>query len=161
MIMIDLEGTLSDHTDRLAILMAATKDDVRHRPSWKDYYKGLIHDEPRPHMMELVQEWIENDFRPLVYSTRFVNKYNHEEEWLKIHGLWGKVDLIQRHPTQTKIVGPDLVVQWVKEKRPEIIVDDRDEVRDKVRAIGIPGLLVYGPAAFLPASGDSHGHSLR
>jgi len=158
MIMIDLEGTLSDHTARLATLMDKTKDDVRHRPSWKEYYKGLIHDEPRPHMMELVQEWIENDFRPLVYSTRFVNKYNHEVEWLKINELWGKVDLIQRHPTQTKIKGPDLVVQWVKEKRPEIIVDDRKEVRDKIRALGMQ-TLVYGPDAFL--GGDFDGHSLR
>ncbi|HUW44345.1 MAG TPA: hypothetical protein VMW50_00990 [Dehalococcoidia bacterium] len=159
--MIDLEGTLSDHTARLATLLNATKDDVRHRPSWKEYYKGLIYDEPRPHMMELVQEWIENDFRPLVYSTRFVNKYNHEEEWLKIHSLFGKVDLIQRHPTQTQIKGPDLVVQWVKEYRPEIIVDDRDEVRDKIRGIGLPGLLIYGPNAFLPDEGNAHGHSLR
>ena len=149
MIMVDLEGTLSDHTVRLAKLQANTKTDIRHRPSWKEYYKGLIDDEPRLHIMDLMNDWIENEFRPLVYSTRFVNKYNHEEQWLRKHELFEKVDLIQRLPTQTKIKGPDLVAQWVNQYRPEIVVDDREDVRDKIRGL-VPGMIVYGPDAFLP-----------
>ena len=80
MIMVDLEGTLSDHTVRLAKLQANTQTDIRHRPSWKEYYKGLIDDAPRQHILDLMNDWIENDLRPLVYSTRFINKYNHEEQ---------------------------------------------------------------------------------
>jgi len=158
--MVDLEGTLTDHTTRLAILQANTKTDVRHRPSWKEYYKGLIEDKPRQHILDLMHEWIENEICPLVYSTRFINKYNHEEQWLRAHDLWGKVDLIQRLPTQTKIKGPDLVVQWVKKYRPEIVIDDRDDVRNKLRGL-VPGMKVYGPDAFLKPEGESHGHSLR
>jgi hypothetical protein len=160
MILVDLEGTLTDHTARLAILLANTKTDVRHRPSWKEYYKGLIDDKPRQHILDLVQDWIDNEFRPLIYSTRFINKYNHEEQWLREHNLWGWVDLIQRLPTQTKIKGPDLVVKWVKQYRPEIVIDDRDDVRDKIRGL-VPGMKVYGPDAFFKPEGDSHGHPLR
>jgi len=74
--------------------------------------------------------------------------------------LWGKVDLIQRLPTQTTIKGPDLVVQWVKKYRPEIVIDDRDDVRNKIRGI-VPGMKVYDPDAFLKPEGESHGHPLR
>ena len=48
----------------------------------------------------------------------------------------------------TKIKGPDLVVQWVLEYDPIILIDDRDEVRELVRAL--PGATVaYDHKAFL------------
>lgn len=147
-VMVDLEGTLSDHTDRLATLQAATEADPKNRDAWKIYYRGLIDDEPRPGIMEVVREWIELGIRPLVYSTRFINKYNHEEEWLRGHELWEHVDLIQRLPEQTRIPGPQLVVQWVKEFQPTIIVDDREEVRDQCSGILPGGLTIYSPEEF-------------
>ena len=53
-----------------------------------------------------------------------------------------------------------MVVQWVKKDRPEIVIDDRDDVRDKLRGL-VPGMMVYGPDAFLKPEGDSHENSLR
>ena len=146
-IMVDLEGTLSDHQDRLRVLQAATEADPRDREAWKIYYKGLPDDEPRHAVMLTVRDWIREGLRPLIYSTRFINKYNHEEEWLRGYELWEHVDLIQRLPTETRIKGPDLVVQWVKTFRPEVIIDDREEVRDKCRGL-VPGMVIYGPDDF-------------
>lgn len=148
MIMVDLEGTLSNHEDRLATLLEnQEKYRKRDRTAWKTYYAGLIDDPPRTHIMELVREYISDDIRPLIYSTRFVNKYKHEEEWLRLHGLWDHVDLLQREPHMTKIKGPDLVVQWVLEYDPILLIDDREEVRELVRAL--PGATVaYDHKAF-------------
>ncbi len=149
MIMVDLEGTLSDHEERLATLLEhEDKYKKRDRTHWKTYYAGLINDQPRPHIMALVREYINDDIRPLIYSTRFINKYKHEEEWLKLHGLWESVDLLQREPHQTKIKGPELVVQWVRQYEPVLIIDDRDEVREAVRALNLP-TVAYAPNAFL------------
>ena len=163
MIMIDLEGTLTDHSRRLATLLEnEEKYKKRDRTAWKEYYKGLIDDPPRPHIMDLVHEWISEDLRPIVYSTRFVNKYNHEEQWLRRHDLFDKVELLLRPSHETKIKGPELILKWVKEREPEIVVDDRDEVRDLLRG-SLPRMMVYHPNAFLDtnAGGDFHGHSLR
>ncbi len=152
--MIDLEGTLSDHSGRLATLLAnEEKYKKRDRTAWKTYYAGLIDDPPRPHIMSLVREYIEEDIRPLIYSTRFINKYKHEEAWLKLHGLWDQVDLLQREPHMTKIKGPDLVVQWVRQHDPLFIVDDRDEVRELVTALPL-NCVAYAPNAFLNLEGD-------
>lgn len=149
MIMVDLEGTLSDHSDRLATLLEhEDKYKKRDRTHWKKYYAGLINDPPRTHIMALVREYIAEDIRPLIYSTRFINKYNHEEEWLRLHGLWDDVDLLQRESHMTTIKGPDLVVQWVRQYEPIFIVDDREEVRDLVRAMQSP-CVAYAPEAFL------------
>jgi hypothetical protein len=154
MIMVDLEGTLSDHSIRLATLLEnEEKYKKRDRTAWKEYYKGLIDDPPRKHIMELVREYIAEDIRPLIYSTRFVNKYKHEEEWLKLHGLWDEVDLLQREPHMTKIKGPDLVLQWVRQYDPIFIVDDREEVRELVRGLGT-ACVAYGPNAFLNLEGE-------
>lgn len=148
MIMVDLEGTLSDHEDRLATLLEnEEKYKKRDRTAWKTYYAGLINDQPRPHILALVREYISDDIRPLIYSTRFINKYNQEEEWLKLHGLWKDVDLLQRQPHQTKIKGPELVVQWVRQYEPVLIIDDRDEVREAVRALQLP-TIAYDHKAF-------------
>lgn len=144
LILIDLEGTLSDHTDRLAILQATTKDDPRHRTAWKEYYKGLIEDEPRPHMMAWLRKWIQDGHRPVIYSTRFINKYNHEAEWLRGQGVSEHVDLVQRQPTQTKTLGPQLVAHWAGIFQPDILIDDREEVRDAVRRI-VPKTVISGP----------------
>ena len=149
MILVDLEGTLSDHTERLRVLTTnKQKYKGRDPDAWKTYYMGLIDDEPRPHIMELVREWIEEGLSPLVYSTRFINKYNQEEAWLKKHGLWKDVELIQRLPTETKIKGPDLVLQWVRRYEPDIVIDDRDEVRELIRNV-MRHTTVYHPNAFL------------
>jgi len=129
-ILVDLEGTLTDHTDRLRVLQATTQMDPRDRTAWKTYYQGLINDEPREGVMIAVRNWISKGDRPLIYSTRFVNKHNQEEEWLRGHELWEHVDLIQRLPQEPKIKGPDLVCQWVWKYKPTIIVDDRKEVHE-------------------------------
>ena len=147
--MVDLEGTLSDHTDRLATLLENEEKYLkRDRTAWKTYYAGLIDDPPRTHIMELVREYISEDIRPLIYSTRFVNKYKQEEEWLKRHELWDEVDLLQREPHMTKIKGPDLVAQWVRQYTPLLIVDDREEVRELVRAMQTE-CVAYAPEAFI------------
>lgn len=149
MIMVDLEGTLSDHSERLATLLEnEEKYQKRDRTAWKTYYAGLIDDPPRSHIMALVRDYIADDIRPLIYSTRFINKYKHEEQWLKLHGLWDEVDLLQREPHMTKIKGPDLVVQWVRQYEPVFIIDDRTEVRRKVRALNTP-TIAYDHKAFL------------
>jgi hypothetical protein len=161
MIMIDLEGTLSDHSARLATLLAnEEKYKGRDRESWKKYYKGLLQDPPRGHIMDLVHEYIDSGIRPIIYSTRFVNKYNHERQWLEAHDLFEKVELIQRQPHQTKIKGPDLVVQWVRHYDPAIVVDDREEVRDKIRELH-RGIMAYSPNAFLQIEGESDEHPLQ
>lgn len=149
MIMVDLEGTLSDHSIRLATLLENEEQyKKRDRTAWKEYYKGLINDPPRPHIIDLVREYIAEDIRPLIYSTRFINKYKHEEEWLRLHGLWDSVDLLQREPHQTTIKGPDLVCQWVREHEPVFVIDDREEVRELVREMMTP-TIAYAPEAFL------------
>ncbi len=129
-IMVDLEGTLSDNEDRLRVLQATTQMDPRDRTAWKTYYQGLIDDEPREAVMWAVRHWIREGTRPLIYSTRFINKYNQEEGWLRGHELWEHVDLIQRPVREHQIKGPDLVCQWVQEYKPTIIVDDRKEVHE-------------------------------
>lgn len=149
-VMVDLEGTLSDHTDRLRVLQATTQKDPRDRDAWKTYYQGLIGDEPRENVMIAMREWIRIDIRPLVYSTRYINKYNQEEEWLRGHELWEHVDLIQRIPGVAHdggIKGPDLVCQWVWRFKPNVLVDDREEVRDIVRSQH-PQVAVMGPEDF-------------
>lgn len=148
MILVDFEGVLSDHTDRLALLQSRTQTKIRDRTAWKDYYKAIMEDQPRTHIMDLVHDWLAADIRPTIYSTRFMTKYNYEEQWLRKYELSGHVDLIQRLPHQTKIKGPDLVLQWVREHQPEIVIDDRVEVRDKLRGL-YAGMMVYGPDAFL------------
>ena len=159
--MIDLEGTLSDHTDRLATLQANQDKYLNRDPTaWKTYYKGLIEDKPRPHIMDLTRDYIEEGTRPLVYSTRFVNKYNHEEQWLRMHDLWKYVDLIQRLKTETKIKGPDLVLQWVRRYDPDVVIDDRDDVRELIRS-AVRTVVVYGPNAFLKIEGQPDEHPLR
>lgn len=147
-IMVDLEGTLSDHTARLARLRAAIADNPRDREAWKAYYKGLPDDEPRHEVMAFVKDHIRRGERPLIYSTRFINKYNHEEEWLRGHELWEHVDLVQRLPTQSRIPGPSLVADWAKQFKPEILIDDRDEVRDAVRGL-VQGMTFLMPKDFV------------
>ncbi len=145
--MVDLEGTLSDHTDRLAILLATTAADPRNRDAWKTYYKGLPDDLPRPQVLLMVKEWIRQGEYVLVYSTRFKNKYNHEEEWLRGHELFNAVRLRQRDQWETAIEGPQLVAEWAVRDKPTILVDDREEVRDSVRH-WCPNTQVLGPEDF-------------
>ena len=80
-----------------------------------------------------MREWIRRGDRPLVYSTRFGNKYNHEEEWLRGHELWEHVDFLQRE--EGRIAGPSLVAQWAQVFQPGILIDDRPEVRDACRGL--------------------------
>ena len=158
--MIDLEGTLSDNTARLATLLANQKKYLgKDRDTWKLYYRGLIEDEPRPHIMDLTREYIADGVRPLIYSTRFINKYNHEEEWLRKHDLWNYVDLMQRLPTEHGIKAPQLVLQWVRRYDPEIVIDDRDDVCALIRDAS-RGTTVYHPNAFLQIEGESDEHPL-
>ena len=142
--MVDLEGTLSDHDDRLAVLREelAKAADERDREAWKKYYRGLPDDAPRDNVMWWLEQWIAEGDRPVVYSTRFPNKYRHEELWLTMHNLWGRVDLLNRDRPQIK--GPALVVLWAQELEPNILVDDREEVRVLVQA-HCPDVTVYGP----------------
>ncbi len=149
LVMVDLEGTLTDHTVRLRVLQAATQQVIKDRAAWKTYYAGLIDDEPREHVIRVMRHWIMDGLRPLIYSTRFANKYNHEEEWLRGHELWEHVDLIQRLPGLPPqgnggVQGPDLVCQWVQRFKPTIILDDRVEVRELVRS-GYPDVVVMEP----------------
>lgn len=145
--MVDLEGTLSDHTDRLATLQATTAADPRNRNAWKEYYKGLPDDLPRPQVLLMVKDWIRQGEYVLVYSTRFKNKYNHEEEWLRGHELFNAVRLRQRDQWETGIEGPDLVAEWALRDKPHILIDDREEVRDKVKH-WCPDTTVLGPEDF-------------
>lgn len=138
-VLIDLEGTLSDHSDRLATLQAETAADPKNRYAWKAYYKGLPEDEPRSNVMAAMRQWIADEENIIVYSTRFINKYKHEEAWLRTHGLWDNVELLQRESTQTTIKGPTLVATWAGSIQPDILVDDREEVRELVK--------VYAPKA--------------
>jgi len=147
LIMVDLEGTLSDHTDRLATLLATTAADPRNRDAWKTYYKGLPDDLPRPQVLLMVKEWIRQGEYVLVYSTRFKNKYAHEEEWLRGHELFNSVRLRQRDQWETRIEGPDLVAEWAVKDKPSILVDDREEVRDSVKH-WCPNTTVLGPEDF-------------
>jgi hypothetical protein len=149
-VMVDLEGTLSDNTVRLATLQVSTMRarDQRDPDAWKKYYKGLIDDDPRPAMIELVRKLIREGNRVIIYSTRFINKYNHEEEWLKGHELWQHVEFFQREPGQ-RMDGPALIAQWVRETQPAVLIDDRLEVRDRVRGL-VPGLVIMDPADFNP-----------
>lgn len=154
LVMVDLEGTLSDHTDRLAILQATTAADPRNREAWKEYYKGLPDDEPREHVLLAVKTWIKDGHYLLIYSTRFKNKYDHEAEWLRGHELFDKVILRQRDQWETRIKGPDLVAEWALSDKPHILIDDRLEVRDKVRHL-CPDTMVLAPEDF-PYEGQRH-----
>ena len=145
--MVDLEGTLSDHTDRLAILLATTAADPRNREAWKTYYKGLPDDLPRPDVLFAVREWIRDGHFLLIYSTRFKNKHNHEEQWLRGYKLFESVRLRQRDQWETRILGPDLVAEWALNDKPHILIDDRVEVRDKVKH-WCPNTQVLGPEDF-------------
>jgi len=147
LIMVDLEGTLSDHTDRLATLLATTAADPRNREAWKTYYKGLPDDLPRHNVMEAIKDWIKGGNYILVYSTRFKNKYEHEKEWLVGHELYNKVTLRQRDQWETGIEGPQLVAEWAMHDKPAILVDDREEVRDSVKH-WCPHTTVLGPEDF-------------
>lgn len=144
-VMVDLEGTLSDNTRRLATLKHTTTVDPRDREAWKKYYKGLPDDPARHSVVMIVREWIREGFNVIVYSTRFINKYEHEKEWLKGHELWEHVELLQRRSDQTRIEGPDLVGQWVKEFEPTVLIDDREEVRMIARGLGVSA---YSPEDF-------------
>ncbi len=147
--LVDLEGTLSDHTDRLRVLEATTALDPKNRDAWKIYYKGLPDDEPREYVLDAVRRWFRSGTGVIVYSTRFQNKYMHEEEWLRGHELWEHVSLLQRQQNkgERSIKGPDLVAIWASELKPDILVDDREEVRDKVR-LCCPDIRVFGPEEF-------------
>ena len=79
---------------------------------------------------------------------------------LTFSDLFDKVDLIQREPHQSKIKGPDLVVQWVRHYDPSIVVDDREEVRAKIRELH-RGIMAYHPNAFLQIEGESDEHPLQ
>jgi hypothetical protein len=153
MIMVDLEGTLTDNSKRLATLLAITRMDRKNQNAWKIYYAGLPDDPPREVVLRYVRTAIQQGERPLIFSTRFANKYRHEEEWLRAHELWEHVELLQRDNTETKIEGPSLVVKWVQEFEPSVFIDDRPEVRQKVQGL-VPGMLILDPAelqtSFLP-----------
>jgi hypothetical protein len=148
-IAVDLEGMLSNHTDRLARLKAATTVDPRAPDAWKIYYKGLPDDEPREQVVLAVRKWIADGHKVIVYSTRFANKYNHEEEWLRGHELWEHIELLQRSNKERTIPGPQLVAIWASELKPDILADDRDEVRSLVSAC-CPKVLVLELADFDP-----------
>lgn len=146
-VLVDLEGTLSNHDERRDLLVETTHNDPKNRDAWKTYYAGLPDDEPRTDVLDAVKRWMRaDDTRVIIYSTRFINKYNHEEEWLRGHELWDHVELIQRERTQTRIKGPDLVQLWTREYRPSIVVDDRIEVRDLLEATS--DITVLGPEDF-------------
>ena len=150
-VMVDLEGTLSDHSHRLSVLRHATQGDDKNREAWKNYYKGLPDDEPRHEVVKAVRLWAQDqDKRILVYSTRFQNKYQHEEVWLRGHELWEHVELLQRQQTKEErsIPGPQLVAIWASEWKPDILVDDREDVRDLVEKC-VPNTIVLGPEAFV------------
>jgi len=147
-IMVDLEGTLSDHDERRDTLLALTASDPKNRSAWKTYYAGLVDDDPRTDVLDATKQWIQrDDIRVIIYSTRFGNKYHHEEHWLKAHGLWDDVELWNRESTQTKIKGPQLVALWAVELRPKVLVDDREEVRDLVSRLEMH-TIVLGPEDF-------------
>lgn len=147
-VMVDLEGTLTDHDHRLGTLKARTEGNAKDRDAWKDYYKGLTSDLPREYIMNAVRVWIRDETQVIVYSTRFTNKYDQEQEWLRGHELWEHVDLIQRQRHEHAIEGPALVAQWAKTFEPDILVDDRKEVRAIVKRTS-PEITVLGPDDFI------------
>lgn len=146
-ILCDLEGCLSDHTERLQTLRDTTQADPKDREAWKIYYKGLPEDEPRQHMLDTVIAWIDAGDRVVIYSTRFQNKYAHEAEWLSTHNILEGVELLQRSNSERKTKGPALVALWAGAMQPDILVDDRVEVRDLV-AVTSPKIKVMGPGDF-------------
>lgn len=152
--MVDLEGTLTDHEERLRTLQERTQVDARDPTAWADYYKGLPNDKPRPHMVATLKTWISDENNDvIIYSTRFANKYNHEDLWLREHGLRiERVHLLQRQSHQAKIKGPDLVVEWAREFIPVIIVDDRIEVRERLQGLrfGPYPMVILTHQDFLP-----------
>lgn len=148
LILVDLEGCLSDHTERLHTLQEMTQADPKDRTAWKEYYKGLLDDEPREYVLYAVKTWIREEATIVIYSTRFQNKYRHEEEWLRGHELWDHIELLQRTPTETGIKGPMLVAEWAGTMQPDILVDDREEVRELVKSTS-PKITVLGPDDFI------------
>ena len=115
LLLIDLEGVLSDNSERLKTLLESPKK----RSDWDRYYNGLIHDEPIEENINLVLEWSGD---VLVYTTRF-HTNGIEKRWLRDHGL--DVDLQMRESYEFRIPGPDLVYAWVNLHDPDMHLDDR------------------------------------
>lgn len=145
-VMVDLEGTLSDHTDRLAALKLAIDQNTKDPDAWKTYYQGLANDEPREQVIAAVRDWIKSD-EVVIYSTRFQNKYQGEDLWLRKHNLRDGVELLQRLTAERMTKGPTLVAIWASELKPAVLVDDRQEVRDLVRKC-CPETIVMGVEDF-------------
>ena len=125
--MVDLEGTLTQNGWRQHLITGPDKD-------WRQYYKGLLADDPHPQIKDLVclLPLMSPPRQVIIYTTRMPNKYDMERKWLAGERI-GYERLLMRENMNLK--GPELLREWCLVLKPEYVIDDREENRKAVEDI--------------------------
>lgn len=127
-VMIDFEGTLTDNSWRQHLITGFEKN-------WREYYKGLIDDPPKLHMLIAMKQHLDDGDEVILYTTRMPNKYNMEVEWLKKNNIDIRKGMELYMRENTKTPGPQLLRSWCESLKPDIVIDDRPDNRNAVRDI--------------------------
>jgi hypothetical protein len=140
--MVDFEGTLTDNAWRQHLITGPDKD-------WRSYLKGLVNDEPKEHILNLVKAvHKDTESQVIIYTTRTQTKYDLERTWMTAHGIQ---DCRYLYRESSKLVGAQLLRLWVEDLRPHYLIDDRPDNRNTVKDI-VPN--VYDPQELVNAYFD-------
>jgi predicted kinase len=122
-VVVDLDGTVADHTHRLGHIQKQPKD-------WDSFFKECTDDPPIKGIVELVKHLAEHDHDIIVVTGRSMVCCKETEEWLERHNIPCDMLLMRqthdkREDTVVKGEIADLLplhkVKYVLEDRPRII----------------------------------------
>jgi len=141
-VIVDIDGTLSDVQHRLHFLKGPGKKD------WKRFFEHA----PSDPLVEIVVRWVKNlapEYTAILITGRPEDYRRDTEQWLQQHGI-GYSRLLMRHAGDRR---PDTVVkrellEQVGRARVAFVIDDRAAVCDMYRECGM--------RVFQVSSGESY-----
>lgn len=138
-IIIDLDGTLSDHRWRKHFIEGQEKD-------WDAYFAGIKEDKPNPEVLMLVKKFQEEGCRIIVFTGRPIQHIGDIVDWLKVYDI--KYFNIKVRPEKNFESNATLKIEWLKQYNIEeilLVVDDNKDFCDYCNKIGITTMTYYKP----------------
>lgn len=138
LVLVDLDGTLSNPALRLHYVEKAPKD-------WKSFHAEILNDEPTPlaHLLNRVV-WHDDD-KVIICSGRPITYFNDSRAWLELHcpNLLKKVCEINMRAAgdyRLDSIVKEEMLKKIMEKHgwPDFVLDDRPQVVAVWRKYGIP-----------------------
>lgn len=138
-VVFDLEGTLSDHSNRLHFLENGDYDSYNH------FFQD---DKPNQDMVDLMKKWHKKGYHILLVTAKSIAYGSIVDEWLteyNFRGLFTQLYFRKENDNRRSVeVKKDIFKKLMSEYDIVMSYDDRLENVDMLQSLGIPAILCPG-----------------